>query len=192
MPPADLPEAGPLAKDRLGSLSVTAFIWKLTRLQQLSLSCIITVSIIPLWSKFLGSYKAETTQSKWFNMATITAVFGWALRVWSKQTLGKHFTYQISKPAHLVTSGPYRWLVHPGYTGVIFHFLGIVMLATKPLECSNWSSRLKLPVVVAFTAFAYMILLKRIEDEEMMLSQHFSSSWLEHTSHRWKILPFLY
>ena len=55
---------------------------------------------------------------------------GWGLRKWAQHTLGDLFTYQISNPGTLVTAPPYTVLLHPGYTGIVLHIAGVVMLST--------------------------------------------------------------
>lgn len=56
-------------------------------------------------------------------VAVITGIVvfsaGEALRIWSRITLGRYFTYQVmtSKDQPVITSGPYRILRHPSYSG---------------------------------------------------------------------------
>ena len=42
-------------------------------------------------------------------------------------TLGRFFTYDVTiQPGHrVVTSGPYRWVRHPSYTGGLLGLLGL-------------------------------------------------------------------
>jgi protein-S-isoprenylcysteine O-methyltransferase Ste14 len=45
---------------------------------------------------------------------------GEALRVWAKVALGRYFTYTVmtSSDQAVITSGPYRYVRHPSYTGI--------------------------------------------------------------------------
>src|SRR4051794_14741959 len=55
------------------------------------------------------------------------AVAGIAIRLWSVSTLGHHFQRVVSVDAdqELVVAGPYRWVRHPSYCGVLIAFAGI-------------------------------------------------------------------
>ena len=54
---------------------------------------------------------------------------GIGLRAWSILTLGRFFQYRIRiKPGHrVVTSGPYRYVRHPSYTGIALVLTGIAL-----------------------------------------------------------------
>jgi protein-S-isoprenylcysteine O-methyltransferase Ste14 len=54
---------------------------------------------------------------------------GIGLRAWSIVTLGRFFQYQIKvQPGHqVVTSGPYRFVRHPSYTGIAMVLAGIAL-----------------------------------------------------------------
>jgi protein-S-isoprenylcysteine O-methyltransferase Ste14 len=47
-------------------------------------------------------------------------------RVWSRFSLGRYFTYtvQTSSDQPVITNGPYRFVRHPSYTGVLLMVLG--------------------------------------------------------------------
>src|SRR6476659_6851345 len=64
---------------------------------------------------------------------------GLALRAWSMQTLGAHYSRTLRTEADhpLVETGPYRLVRHPGYTGSVLTWTGFAL-----------SSR-SLPVVVS-------------------------------------------
>jgi len=46
---------------------------------------------------------------------------GEGVRVWAKVALGRYFTYtvQTSSDQPVITSGPYRFVRHPSYTGIL-------------------------------------------------------------------------
>ena len=63
----------------------------------------------------------------WRAGGAIYAVVGVGLMVWSARSLGRNLT-ALPEPVvggELVVSGPYRWVRHPMYTGVILLFLGV-------------------------------------------------------------------
>lgn len=83
-----------------------------------------------------------------------------ALKWWAIVTLGRCWTFRIVvvPNAPLIHGGPYRWLRHPNYVGVVGELLGVALIA------GAWVSG-----VAAMTAFG-ALLLKRIRVEERMLA----------------------
>lgn len=69
------------------------------------------------------------------------ALFGFAkaLKLWAISALGPRWTYRVLvlPSASLVTSGPYRFLRHPNYVGVVGELVGAALmlgaLVTGPL-----------------------------------------------------------
>ncbi|MBU1056499.1 MAG: isoprenylcysteine carboxylmethyltransferase family protein [Proteobacteria bacterium] len=86
-------------------------------------------------------------------------IFGIIFRLWSIQTLGKYYSHKVCKVEEhkVVDSGPYRFIRHPAYAGMIFANLGII------IYFFNW-----------VTLFVFLIVLlpaiiRRIYVEEKML-----------------------
>lgn len=54
---------------------------------------------------------------------------GLALRVWSMRTLGSFYTRTLrtTQEQHLVNTGPYRMIRHPGYTGALMLWVGLAL-----------------------------------------------------------------
>jgi methyltransferase len=57
------------------------------------------------------------------------------LKYWAMATLGPRWTFRVLVPAKssLITGGPYRFLRHPNYVGVIGELLGFALLAGAPV-----------------------------------------------------------
>ncbi|HEY0334027.1 MAG TPA: PEMT/PEM2 methyltransferase family protein, partial [Stenotrophomonas sp.] len=62
---------------------------------------------------------------QWAGCALI--VTGLALRIWAVHVLARFFTVDVGIRAdhQLVRRGPYRWVRHPSYTGVLLAFYGL-------------------------------------------------------------------
>jgi methyltransferase len=60
----------------------------------------------------------------------IVFVLAKALKVWAIASLGTRWTFRVLvlPGAPLVTSGPYRWLRHPNYVGVVGELVGFALL----------------------------------------------------------------
>jgi methyltransferase len=59
-----------------------------------------------------------------------------ALKYWAIAALGERWTFRvlIVPGAPLVTSGPYRWLRHPNYAGVMGELAGFALLVGAPVS----------------------------------------------------------
>jgi methyltransferase len=89
----------------------------------------------------------------------IVLVAGKLLKAWAIRSLGERWTYRVFvlPDAPLVTVGPYRWMRHPNYVGVIAELVGFALLV---------GARLTGPVAVV--AFG-VLLWRRIRAEEHAL-----------------------
>jgi len=78
-----------------------------------------------------------------FSLGIAVIVTGSTVRAWSIVTLGRWFTYdvRITEGQPVVQSGPYRWVRHPSYTGVLLVLFGI------GLTLGNWLSLLFIVVL---------------------------------------------
>jgi methyltransferase len=84
-----------------------------------------------------------------------------ALKWWAIATLGPCWTFRVIvvPGAPLVARGPYRWIRHPNYVGVLGELGGVAMMVGAPIAG-----------VSALVAFAGL-LVKRIAVEEQLLGR---------------------
>jgi protein-S-isoprenylcysteine O-methyltransferase Ste14 len=72
---------------------------------------------------------AAIREGRWpiFVVGLILMVVGIALRQWAVAVLGRFFTVDVRvHPGQaVVEDGPYRWVRHPAYTGLVVLFVGI-------------------------------------------------------------------
>lgn len=113
-------------------------------------------------------------------VVTISSVI---FRLWCFKVLGDFFTFQVGiRQNHkLVSTGPYRYLLHPSYTGTIFNTIGFLCLS----QCPFWIS-------LPYMAYFITMLTSRIKNEEETLANHFKEKWRLHKNGRWRLVPFLY
>ena len=86
----------------------------------------------------------DTPAPEVFAVAGLVVIWaGLAVRVWAVVTLGGSFSTFVQADAGqvVVTSGPYRWVRHPSYTGLLLVALGF------GLGAHNWLSLLVCAVV---------------------------------------------
>ncbi|MDQ0481148.1 methyltransferase family protein [Guptibacillus hwajinpoensis] len=107
---------------------------------------------------------------------------GIALRYWGIQELGHFFSRNVivESKLDLVSSGPYRILRHPLYTGLLLSTIGI------PIYIGVWGG------VIVAVLFITPALLIRIRVEEKMLYQSVGESYLEWGKERYRLVPFIY
>jgi len=107
---------------------------------------------------------------------------GLALRVWAILKLGGLFRgiVTIQDDHRLVTSGPYRWLRHPSYTGALVASIGY------GVGLGHWTSLVAL-FLGWFIGLAY-----RIHVEESGLSRAFGSAYDEYRARTRRLIPYVY
>ncbi|MBN8209413.1 isoprenylcysteine carboxylmethyltransferase family protein [Bacillus sp. NTK071] len=124
-----------------------------------------------------------------FDKSKLTSVIGLllygggiALRYWGIQELGHFFSRNVivESKVDLVSSGPYRILRHPLYTGLLLSTIGI------PIYIGTWGG-----VIVAILLII-PALLYRIRLEERMLYDSVGESYREWSNQRYRLVPFIY
>lgn len=120
-----------------------------------------------------------------FLLFTSGIILIWAgilFRLWSIQTLGKYFrTLVLIQDDHkLITSGPYRYLRHPAYTGSMISVLGV------GLALGNWMSLFSILLTV-FIGYRW-----RIHVEEIALKKYFGIAYVEYIKRTWNLFLFIW
>jgi protein-S-isoprenylcysteine O-methyltransferase Ste14 len=115
-------------------------------------------------------------------LAAIGAVLfacGIALAVWARLHLGRNWGMPMTQRAEpeLVTSGPYRFVRHPIYTGLLTAMLGTALV----------NNLLGLIVVAALVAYFYYC----GTVEERNLAAAFPTAYPEYKSRTKMLIPFL-
>jgi protein-S-isoprenylcysteine O-methyltransferase len=113
----------------------------------------------------------------WFGVAI--GLVGLGVRAWGMRTLGNAYSRNLrtSDDQHLVTTGPYRYVRHPGYLGSVLVWVGAA------LAFGNW-------LVAGLTAVLLLAAyLWRIFSEEAMLRDHFGGEWCSYAARTARLLP---
>ncbi|MFL5952120.1 MAG: methyltransferase family protein [Gaiellaceae bacterium] len=100
---------------------------------------------------------------------------GLVVRQWAILVLGRFFTVdvRVQPDQTVVERGPYRWVRHPSYTGLMFFFVGL------GLALANWASLILLAVLPTAG------LLVRIRSEERALTLALGDDYARYaTTHR--------
>ena len=109
----------------------------------------------------------------------IIMVAGFLLRDWALWRLGRFFSrvVQIENGHQLITNGPYRYLRHPAYTGMLMIFFGFL------LGIGTWLGAL-LGLILIGASVLY-----RINIEEKVLAENFGNEYRAYIKRTWRIFP---
>ncbi len=107
---------------------------------------------------------------------------GFGMRRWSEMTLGRYFTFSVmtSPGQPVITSGPYRFVRHPGYTGVVLVVIG------AGLVNGNWVG------LVGWTPLVVLPLLYRIHVEENALLAALGDRYRAYAAHHKRLVPLIW
>ncbi|KAF2971045.1 hypothetical protein GQX73_g2440 [Xylaria multiplex] len=126
---------------------------------------------------------------------------GTSLRLLSYGALGKNFTFSLSEPDDLNTSGLYRYMQHPSYTGVLAMIVGVLGLWGRldgllscfiPPRLFSGLRRLQPGALSLVFAAAIAVIWERVKDEERMLRNTFGSRWEAWHSRTARFIPFIF
>ncbi|KIK67099.1 hypothetical protein GYMLUDRAFT_217036 [Collybiopsis luxurians FD-317 M1] len=121
-----------------------------------------------------------------FLVGTTLAVLGGCIRYLCYRELGRLFTFEMSimKEHKLITSGPYAFVRHPAYTGVLCTIVGIVFVhgasGSWLRECRALNTPFGLAMSITYFLITGLItvgLLKRIPKEDQALEERFGQEW---------------
>jgi protein-S-isoprenylcysteine O-methyltransferase Ste14 len=114
-----------------------------------------------------------------FVLGLVLMAGGVFVRHWAIFTLGRFFTVdvRVHSDQTVVERGPYRWVRHPSYSGLVIFFVGL------GLALSNWLSLIVLAVVPAAG------LLVRIRSEEGALLAALGEDYRRYAASRRRLFP---
>jgi len=134
-----------------------------------------------LWTHGLWMFELPHRQA--VNIAAVVLfAAGLILRWWAIVILGRFFTVDVTieKDHELVERGPFRFIRHPSYTGVLLAFVGWA------LTLRNWVA-IAVVLVPIFIAFV-----RRMNVEEEALRAALGEKYLAYTKRTKRLVPFLY
>jgi protein-S-isoprenylcysteine O-methyltransferase Ste14 len=138
----------------------------------------ILLSIPPVAGDgFLFSHLLPKGIAYWPGMLLIAAGLGFS--VWARQHLGRNWsgTVQVKQDHQLICDGPYRFVRHPIYTGLLAAFLGTALVD------NHWGGILA--VLIAFGSFW-----RKLTLEERFMRETFGSAYEEYRRRTAALIPF--
>jgi protein-S-isoprenylcysteine O-methyltransferase Ste14 len=138
---------------------------------------LLAVPQLPGW---LGQRLLPNT---WTVYATGVAAVaaGLGFTVWARIVLGRNWSgiVEIKREHEIVSSGPYHWVRHPIYTGLLLAFAG------SAVARGEWRG-----VLAALIATAALV--RKLRMEERWLTESFGSAYADYRARSWALLPFVY
>lgn len=115
-------------------------------------------------------------------LSIVLTVAGLSLRWVSIITLGRFFTVNVAvhRDQYVVKTGPYRFIRHPSYTGMLIAFLGL------GIYFANWLSLLIILVPISIA------ILNRINKEEEVLLEGLGPAYQAYCSNTKRLIPWIY
>jgi len=107
---------------------------------------------------------------------------GLAVRIWAIVVLGNSFrmTVEVDAGQQVVDSGPYRWVRHPSYTGIV------LLLAGLGLVYGN------VPALAILLVLPAAVLIHRIFVEEAVLTEVMGRAYADYAARTKRLVPGLW
>ena len=149
--------------------------------------------LLLIWSVYIPQFLSLTyafhyKRDSFFILDSLTALsmgiclLGLVLRIWSYLKLGTFFTadVQYQEGQKVITTGPYRFLRHPSYTGAL------LIYSAFPAIIKAW------PFLPLAIVFLLVCLLRRIHLEEIHLKKHLGESYIKFCHERKRLIPLIW
>lgn len=106
---------------------------------------------------------------------------GLATRAWSMRSLGSFYsrTLRVEDEQHVVDTGPYQWVRHPGYAGSLLVWLGFALASRS------------LPAVVLVTGLFSAVYRRRMLAEELLLRRDLPG-YVTYSEHTDRLMPHVW
>lgn len=134
---------------------------------------------VPAYTDRKDLWTIDSDTIRW--LGVVLFAIGGALRVWPVFVLGERFSGLVAiQPGHsLVTDGPYRFIRHPSYLGLLINSIG-------------WSLAFRSGIGILLTILLIPPLIARIRAEEKLLHSEFPREYHVYCTHTWRLIPWMY
>lgn len=147
----------------------------------LLVACILAAGFIGLLSTAVPALRI-LGESIPFILGVVLAWGGIILRAAAFRALGRYFTFHVeTRPDQpVISTGPYRLLRHPGYTGLWLTLIGLGLI------CGTW---IALAATVLLPAIGLTV---RIRVEERALEAELGEAYVDFAATRKRLIPFVW
>ena len=139
----------------------------------------LSIVLLAPFSDQRGILTLNSDAVRYFGL--ILLVPGFVLMQLAEKFLAKQFSIQVTlqEDHMLIQNGPYKFIRHPRYLGILTFFTGVSL---------TFRSLLAVMVVIALA----IVLVWRIQAEEALMRQEFGSAWEAYCKKSWRIIPFVF
>jgi protein-S-isoprenylcysteine O-methyltransferase Ste14 len=133
-------------------------------------------------SDYFATHNITPIPDIFFYVGIVLMLSGIVFRQWAIWVLGRFFStrVRIVSDHRIVMEGPYRFLRHPSYTGMLMILLGLGL-----------GSRTWLGTIIILALFS-LVIGYRINVEENALRSEFGEQYLEYAKKTKRLIPFLF
>jgi len=133
-------------------------------------------------SDYFATHGITPIPEPFFYVGLFLMLIGLLFRQWSIWVLGRFFStkVRIVNDHRIVRHGPYRYLRHPSYTGMLMLLLGLGL-----------ASRTWLGTIIILALFG-LVIGYRINVEENALKAEFGDEYIEYAKKTKRLFPFLF
>ena len=137
---------------------------------------------IVLWGPYADRRALAVIGWPWVRWAGVACyAAGFLLMHAAEARLGRLFSVQVAIQAghRLVTDGPYRFVRHPRYLGIVVFAAGLALVFR------SWPG-------LVLAGAVKVVLLWRIRDEEALMAEEFGDEWSAYAERTWRLVPLVY
>jgi protein-S-isoprenylcysteine O-methyltransferase Ste14 len=111
----------------------------------------------------------------------VTVLIGLIIALWARIILGGNWSASVTfKENHeLIERGPYRFVRHPIYTGILLMILGTAIISGRAGPF--------LALIICF-----LVYWQKLRQEEALLTRHFPETYPGYKSRTKALIPFLF
>ena len=139
--------------------------------------------LILLLSPYFDRHEIEAIATNDFIriFGIILSFFGFLLMNWAIILIGKQFRVEITAEEYrkLISDGPYKYIRHPRFLGMIAFFTGISLIFNGLIS-------------LFLLAFLIGVLIWRIYDEEKEMQEALNIDWINYKKSTNSLIPFIF
>lgn len=137
----------------------------------------ILLLLVPRWSDSWFNAGFLTPNAALILAGVIITAAGLGIAIWARAHLGAQWTGRVGvRDDHrLIRTGPYRFVRHPIYSGIVVAFLGAVVMF------GDWRSLIAVAMMVAALWF-------KLKREERWMTEHFAG---DYTAYRQQVAALI-
>jgi len=112
----------------------------------------------------------------WAWLGLLLLLLGVGFACWARVALGRNWsgTVQLKQDHELVVVGPYRWVRHPIYTGILLGLFGTALVI------GEWRG----PLALVAAAFWF-----KLRHEEAWMRERFGAAYVDYMRHTKALIP---